>query len=72
MTPAPSDERLRELLPCPFCGGEAIERLAERGGLMADEACAVLEDRPTVLMPRAEANARLVELAFSGVSPYEA
>jgi hypothetical protein len=42
--------------------GQSLERLDERGGLTADEAVAVLEDRPWHRMPRAESNARLLEL----------
>lgn len=38
---------------------QTLERLAERGGLSACEALAVLEDRPFQKMKQSEANARL-------------
>lgn len=41
---------------------QTVARLAERGGLSACEACAVLEDRPWRKMPTPEAHARLREL----------
>lgn len=41
---------------------QTLARLAERGGLSACEACAVLEDRPWRSMPAAEAHARLKDL----------
>jgi hypothetical protein len=42
--------------------GQSLEVIARRGGLIADEACAVLEDRPWRRMPRADANGRLLQL----------
>ena len=41
-------------------GGQSLKRLAERGGLSACEALAVLEDRRWRRMPSAEANGRLL------------
>lgn len=38
---------------------QTVQRLAERGGLSADEACAVLEDREWTKMFPAMAHARL-------------
>ncbi|MFC5391644.1 hypothetical protein [Bosea vestrisii] len=42
--------------------GQTLERLAERGGLSAAEAVAVLEDRAYRLMPEGEAHIRLAGL----------
>jgi hypothetical protein len=42
--------------------GQSLETLARRGGLMADEAIAVIEHRAWSQMPRAESNRRLLEL----------
>lgn len=42
--------------------GQYLAKLADRGGLTADEAVAVLEDREWRRMPRAESNARLLDL----------
>ena len=42
--------------------GQSLERLAERGGLSAAEAVAVLEDRPYRAMRDGEAHVRLAAL----------
>lgn len=44
---------------------QTLERLAERGGLSACEALAVLEDREWRAMPRLEAHAKLARLVIS-------
>jgi len=41
---------------------QTLERLAERGGLCASEAVAVLEDREWIDMPLTQAEARLRKL----------
>lgn len=46
-------------------GGQSLERLAERGGLSACEAVAVLEDRQWRRMHKSEAVRRLEELVGS-------
>lgn len=46
-------------------GGQSLARLAERGGLGACEAVAVLEDREWRRMPEAEAHAKLAALLAS-------
>lgn len=43
-------------------GGQTLKRLAERGGLSAGEAVAVIEDRRWRNMPYSAARARLEEL----------
>jgi hypothetical protein len=45
--------------------GQSLEHIARRGGLMADEACAVLEGRTWSPMPRAESNRRLLALMLA-------
>lgn len=47
---------------------QSLERLAERGGLSACEACAVLDDREYRRMTRPEAHARLKDLFIAWVA----
>jgi hypothetical protein len=43
-------------------GGQTLGRLSERGGLSADEVCAVLENREWRRLDQAVAEARIAEL----------
>ena len=47
---------------------QTVQRLAERGGLGADEMCAVVEDRRWHRMSREDATERLVELLEAWLS----
>ena len=43
-------------------GGQSLARLAERGGLSACEALAILEDRPWHRIPTGSAHAKLADI----------
>lgn len=48
--------------------GQSLERIAQRGGLEASEAVAIIEDRPWHRMPRKDANAALLRYLVAEVA----